>query len=115
MIELSSKQRRHLRSLAHHRRVAVSIGGAGLSDVVLAEIETALGHHELLKIKLPPSARSERAGLIDSLCRRMGAAPVQLIGRVAVIYRPAVTPRIALPDDGPQARTDDAERSKTDA
>ena len=75
----------------------VSIGGKGLSDSVAAEIEEALSHHELLKIKLPALPRPERDRLLADICSATHAVLVQTIGRVGVIYRAAEPPRIQLP------------------
>jgi RNA-binding protein len=96
-MELTSKQKRYLRGLAHHRPVVVTVGHNGLSDSVLAEIDHALSTHELIKIRLPFGERAERRSSVEEICRRSGAAPVQGIGRVEVLYRPAPEPRIVLP------------------
>jgi RNA-binding protein len=94
---LTGKQRRHLRALAHNRRPVVTVGAAGLTPAVAAEIDTALAHHELLKIKLPAVDRAARQELLGRICTETGAEPVQEIGRVVVIYRRSAKPRIELP------------------
>jgi len=96
-MKLSGKQIKHLRGQAHHRQVVVSIGNNGLSDAVLAELEQALDTHELLKIKLPTGSRGEKKRLMDTLCDKTGATAVQLIGRVAVLFRPLEDSGISLP------------------
>ena len=93
---LNGKQRHYLRSLAHHRKPAVTIGDAGLTEAVMQEIEVALGHHELLKIKVR-AERDERHDMVARICDQTGAEPVQEIGQMAVIYRPAPQPHIRLP------------------
>jgi RNA-binding protein len=97
-MRLTTRQRQYLKALAHHRRPVVSIGTAGLTEAVIAEIAHALGRHELLKVRLPAVARPERAALYEHLCAATGAAPVLAIGRVAVIYRRAEKPRLVLPE-----------------
>lgn len=96
-MKLSNTQRRYLRGLAHPLKPVVTIGGKGLSDAVMAEIETALEHHELLKLKLPAVERAERQQMLDEICAVGKAVCVQSIGRVGVIYRPAKNPKIPLP------------------
>jgi len=96
-MELNSTQKRYLRGLAHHQAVVVTVGPNGLSGRVLAEIDHALSTHELIKIRLPFLERAERRRWAEDACRRSGAAPVQGIGRVEVLYRPAPQPRIVLP------------------
>lgn len=98
MITLSSTQRQHLRGLAHGRQPVVMIGHAGLSEAVLAEIGAALSAHELVKIKAASGDADTRRNWLDTICQATDAAPVQQIGRMLVVYRPAQPPRIVLPD-----------------
>ena len=95
---LSVKQRKHLKALAHHRKPVVQVGNAGITAAVIKEIELALGHHELLKIRLPGVERGERTEMLKKICEATGADTVQEIGRMAVIYRPAEKPRLKLPE-----------------
>jgi RNA-binding protein len=96
-MSLSQTQIKYLKGLAHHRKPVVTVGNAGLSDAVLREIRIALKAHELLKIKLPALEREERQSLFAQICDDTGADAVQHIGRMAVIYRRAETPKIQLP------------------
>ena len=94
---LGVKQRKHLKALAHHYKPVVRLGNAGVTAPVMQEIELALERHELLKIRLPGIARADRTQMLKRICEACGADAVQEIGRVAVIYRRAEKPRIALP------------------
>ncbi len=94
---LSGKQKHFLRGLAHHCKVSVTVGAAGLTSNVLQEIDTALQHHELLKVKLPVSSRDERRSMATQICNRTRTDLVQLIGRMCVIYRAGEEPVIKLP------------------
>jgi RNA-binding protein len=94
---LNIRQKKSLRQQAHARKPVVTVGNQGLSAAVLAEIRIALRAHELLKIKLPAGEREARAALLAQICRDTEAEPVQLIGRVAIIYRPSDKPKIQLP------------------
>ncbi|MFZ5557424.1 MAG: ribosome assembly RNA-binding protein YhbY [Pseudomonadota bacterium] len=89
MVELSSSQRRELRARAHKLKPVVLIGDAGLSDAVLAEIDRCLDDHELIKVKAGGESRGEREALHAAICERLGAAPVQQIGKILVLYRKA--------------------------
>jgi RNA-binding protein len=95
---LSVKHRKHLKALAHHCKPVVQAGNAGITAAVIKEIELALGHHELLKIRLPGVAREARTEMLKTICDATGADAVQEIGRMAVIYRPAEKPRLKLPE-----------------
>lgn len=96
-MDLSTKQRSHLRALAHARKPVVSIGQRGITPAVVNEIDLALGHHELVKIKLTAPDREARRAMTEEICRTTGCAWVQNIGHIAVVYRPARKPVIALP------------------
>ena len=97
-MSISGKQKRYLKGLAHSRKVVVSIGGKGLVDSVVTEIDEALTHHELLKIKLPVLSRQDREQLLASICEATGSDQVQTIGRVGVLFRAADPSRIDLPE-----------------
>jgi RNA-binding protein len=95
---LTDTQRRHLRGLAHHLKPVVLMGQAGLKDTVLAEIDGALTHHELLKVKVAGEDRDDRAGIIEAIVASTGADLVQTIGHMAVLFRRnPKKPRVALP------------------
>ena len=97
--QLSERQRKHLRGLAHALKPVVRLGNAGLTPAVLAETARALHDHELIKVKAPGGDREARDALFAVLARTTGSALVHRIGNVAVLYRPhAELPRILIPD-----------------
>ena len=95
---LTTKQKAHLRALAHHRRVIVTVGTAGVTEPVLGEIDKALARHELLKIRLPAGERAKREDMLSEIGETLEAEVVQSIGRVGVLYRRGEKPRITIPD-----------------
>jgi len=97
-MKLTNNQKKHLRSLAHDLRPIVMVGQHGLSDAVLAELESTMTKHELLKIKVRASDRDEKQEIVDKILSFSKAALVQVIGGVLVIYRPFdENPSIILP------------------
>jgi len=62
------------------------IGQSGWTDAVLSEIEIALDHHELIKVKIR-AEREERKLISEKICTQTGAELIQTIGQIAVIYR----------------------------
>lgn len=84
---LSPQQKKSLKQQAHHLKPIIRIGAAGLSEAVLAELEIALDHHELLKIKVGEGERDERQAIIEAACEELKAELVQQVGYTAVIYR----------------------------
>ena len=94
---LNNKQKQHLKSLAHPLKPVVLLGANGLTEGVLAEIEGALEHHELIKVKVPADERELRNAIADAITRETGAQLVQTIGKTLVLYRAAQEPTIRLP------------------
>ena len=89
MLTLTPKSRRGLQARAHSLKPVVWIGVAGLSDNVVNELDQRLKRsHELIKIKVASDNWEIRNALLEEICRRLNAAPVQHIGRILVIYRP---------------------------
>jgi RNA-binding protein len=87
MKPLSPAERRALRARAHSLHPVVIVGGDGLGDSVVAEIERSLKAHELIKIRVPEAERGDRDELLNQICERTGATAVQHIGKVLVVYR----------------------------
>ncbi len=97
---LSSQQIRYLRGLTHHLQPVVMVGDKGLNENVMTEIETALDHHELIKIKLRTD-RDTRKDLIERISSSFTAEKVHVIGQTACFFRRnPKKPVIALPMKG---------------
>ncbi|WP_449447641.1 ribosome assembly RNA-binding protein YhbY [Thermomonas brevis] len=95
---LTNAQIRFLRGQAHDLKAMLQVGGKGITDALIAEVELALEHHELIKIKVAAEDRDLRDAMIADLAERTGAALVQRIGHTAVLYRPSKDKRqIVLP------------------
>ncbi len=84
---LSEPQKKYLRGRGHDLKPLVMIGDSGLSESVLAEYETTLAHHELIKVRVRAGDRNARDKIIDTLCQASSAELVQRIGNIALIYR----------------------------
>lgn len=95
---LNARQRKHLRGLTHALQPVVTVADKGLSQNVMSEIESALDHHELIKIKLRAD-RDTRAAWAEEIASRCRAERVQAIGQVICFFRRnAEKPVIALPE-----------------
>jgi RNA-binding protein len=98
-MELSEKQKRHLRRLGHSKHAIVTLGQSGLTDAIVQEMERALTDHELVKVRARAADRASRDDMLDQLATRTGSAIVQRIGNVGLLYRPdPKLPKILLPD-----------------
>ena len=53
----------------------------------MKEVERALAAHELIKVRAPAIERAVREDTMNMLCQRTGAVPVQIIGKVFVMFR----------------------------
>ncbi len=97
MLNITSEQRRFLRSQAHNLNPVVLIGDAGLTENVIKEIALGLASHELIKIKVHGGDKAVREALMEEICNQLDAASVQLIGKIMVVYKPAEKPKLVLP------------------
>lgn len=97
MNKLSNKQTRHLRSLAHGLKPVVIIGDKGLTQAVLAEIDSALETHELIKVKVRADEREDRQQMIETITKKTGSANVQRVGHIVTLFKRNKEAKIALP------------------
>ena len=97
--ELSERQNRYLRGLAHRLKPLIRVGNAGLTEAIVREMARALHDHELIKVKAPGGDRGVREALILGLAGKTASVLVHRIGHVAVYYRPRTDmPRLLIPD-----------------
>ncbi|MBU2977015.1 ribosome assembly RNA-binding protein YhbY [Alteromonas sp. C1M14] len=96
-MKLSNKQKQFLKGLAHAIKPVVQLGANGLTEGVVAEIDNALNHHELIKVKVPTDDKEEKVLIMDAIVRETNAVKVQVIGHMLVIYRPTEERKIQLP------------------
>ncbi|MFM0732374.1 YhbY family RNA-binding protein [Paraburkholderia sediminicola] len=88
-LSLSPAERSALRSQAQELKPVVLIGAEGLTDAVLAEINVHLAAHNLIKIRVSGDERDARDAIYGEICDCLGAAPIQHIGKLLVIWKPA--------------------------
>lgn len=84
---VTDKQKRWLKGQAHHLKPVVLVGQAGLTAGVLAELDLALDHHELVKVRIAAGDRDERDLLIGQMVQESRATLVSRIGNVAALFR----------------------------
>ena len=85
-MSLNNRQIRYLRGLTHNLQPVVMVADKGLTENVMAEIESALEHHELVKIKLK-SDRETRKQWQNMIASNCNAEVVHSIGQVASFFR----------------------------
>ncbi len=101
MQALTGKQKRHLKSLAQSMPPLAVIGKGGLSQAALDNVRRLLDGRELLKVRLPALPPADRKSAAAALAESVGAACVDTIGRMVLLYRPCESldpsERISLP------------------
>lgn len=85
---LTPQQIRQYRAQAHSLKPVVLLGNKGMTDAVLVEVDNALNHHELIKVKIP-AEREDRQQIAREIADKMQAELIQEIGQIAVFYRKA--------------------------
>ncbi|REL35242.1 ribosome assembly RNA-binding protein YhbY [Thalassotalea euphylliae] len=96
-MSLNKKQIQHLKALAHDLKPVVLLGSNGLTEAVVAEVDFALSHHELIKVKIPTDNRETKGLIVEAICRETEAEKVQVIGKTLIIYRQSEDKKIQLP------------------
>lgn len=76
-----------MRARAHSLKPVIMVGAAGISDAVIAELDAALSHHELVKVRFLGAERATIEASSREICARLEAFDVQRIGRIAVFFR----------------------------
>ena len=84
---LTQEQKKQYKSIGHHLKPVLTVADNGLTEGVLTELERALGDHELIKIKVNILDRESRLEAIAELCKAGKAELVQVIGKMALLYR----------------------------
>jgi putative YhbY family RNA-binding protein len=87
-LTITPAQRKSLKAEAHDLSPVVMIGGDGLTPAVIKEAKLAISHHALIKVRVFGDDRDARIAIYEELCDKLGAAPVQHIGKLLVIWKP---------------------------
>ncbi|GLX79983.1 RNA-binding protein [Thalassotalea insulae] len=96
-MSLNKKQIQYLKGLAHSLKPVVLLGSNGLTEAVVAEIDYALNHHELIKVKIPTDDRETKGLIVEAICRETSSTKVQVIGKTLVLYRQSDEKKISIP------------------
>ncbi|WP_044874065.1 YhbY family RNA-binding protein [Pseudomonas sp. LFM046] len=84
---LSQEHKKQYKSIGHHLKPVLTVAENGLTEGVLAELDRALNDHELIKVQFRIIERDDRRALIEELCAAGNCELVQVIGKMALVYR----------------------------
>jgi len=96
-MSLNKKQINYLKGLAHDLKPVVLLGSNGLTEGVIAEIDSSLDHHELIKIKIPTDDREVKHLIVDAIVRETNGVKIQVIGKTLILYRQSEEKKIHIP------------------
>jgi RNA-binding protein len=96
-MELNNKQIKYLKGLAHHLNPLVQMGKQGFSESFVSEVKRGLKDHELIKVRISCEDRAELNEITEQLPADTQSHLVQVIGHIAVLYKPSDIPKIILP------------------
>lgn len=84
---LTGKQKRFLRSKAHHLSPIFQVGKGGVNENMIKQINDALEARELLKVNVLQNCEDDRNDVADSLVKGTKAELVQVIGNIIILYK----------------------------
>lgn len=87
-MEMTSKQRAYLKSLAMTKDPVLQIGKGSLTPELTASVEEALAARELIKISVLQNCLDDPGEMARILAERTSSQVVQVIGKKIVLYRP---------------------------
>ena len=80
------RQRKYLKSKAHHLKPVILIGKIDLNSSILQSIDDSLKHHELIKIKFNHH-KSLKEDLINRINEKINSQTIGLIGNIVILYK----------------------------
>lgn len=86
---MTTKQRARLRSMGTALEPVLHIGKDGITDNLAKQAWDALEARELIKVTVQKNAPFDAREACETLCERVHAEPIQVIGSRFVIYRQA--------------------------
>jgi len=84
---LTGKQKRFLRSKAHHLNPIFQVGKGGVNENMVKQIDEVLEARELIKVSILQNCEDDRDTVAEQLSRGAKAELVQIIGNTIVLYK----------------------------
>lgn len=84
---LTGKQKRFLRSKAHHLNPIFQVGKGGVNENMIKQVGEALEARELLKVSVLQNCEEDRDTVAQQLSKGTKADVVQIIGNIIVLFK----------------------------
>jgi len=84
---LTGKQKRYLRSMAHHLDPVFQVGKGGVNEHLIRHIEEAIEKRELMKISVLNNNADDPKEIGSELAEQSGSELVQVIGKTIILYK----------------------------
>jgi len=85
--ELTIKQKKFLKGLAHPLTPVVKIGKEGITKGVLETVQNELLYRELIKVKIGSNSEVGKTDAALLIPQKTGSSLVQLIGKTIILYK----------------------------
>jgi len=85
--ELTIKQKKFLKGLAHPLSPVVKIGKEGITARLLETIVNELLYHELIKVRIGNNSDVKKTEAAQMIPEKTGSSLVQLIGKTLILYK----------------------------
>lgn len=97
-MELTSKQRAYLKSLANSIDPILQVGKSSLTPEFTSSVEDAFNTREILKIAVLKNCIDDPRQIAEAVAERTHSTVVQVIGKKIILYKPdKKNPKIVLP------------------
>ena len=90
---LTGKQKRFLRSKAHHLTPIFQVGKGGVNENMVKQIAEALEARELIKVSVLQNCEDDKNDVAEALVKGSRSQLVQTIGNTIVLYKDPYTVR----------------------
>ena len=90
-MNLTPKDKRKLKSLAHHLKPVIQVGQKGITDSILSAIDKTLQDHELIKIKFV-DFKEDRRNITIKIAETTKSELITIIGNTSILFRQNTDP-----------------------
>ncbi|APB70385.1 ribosome assembly RNA-binding protein YhbY [Paenibacillus polymyxa] len=84
---LTGKQKRYLRSMAHHLDPVFQVGKNGTNEHLMRHINDAIEKRELMKVQILNNCLDDKHEIAEELATETGSELVQIIGSTIILYK----------------------------